>query len=175
MFNRIPLNFAFIIITIIPESITFRNIPSILLFRASTNDNTSQIIFALSAIDLEYSSSRNSFLAVQRQQDSFDDQIIAETNTEIDNINKQIVDLHDAMSMVHGMVQEQGKELDKAEVNVTGAQESVKAAVDDIEIADDLNTKRRWKLCIIGVIVFIILVGLIVLILFLTGVIKKSN
>jgi len=77
------------------------------------------------------------------------------------------------MAIVHTMVGDQGKVLEQAEQNVDVAADSVVAAVEDIEITDDLQRSRRCKIAVLICICLSVLIAIVIALLVLHFVEKK--
>ena len=82
--------------------------------------------------------------------DNVEKRIIKERNNEIKNLEKDLIDLHDSMTILSTMLNEQGEELNIAEINVENTVITTNEAVIILENIPDKQTTLVKNLKIVG-------------------------
>jgi t-SNARE complex subunit (syntaxin) len=101
--------------------------------------------------------------------------ILLERNREFRELASDLTQLNEVMRDVHGLISEQGVELENAHSNVQSAAVQTNTAVHELSKASKYQSKARKKLVAISVCVILLIVGIILIVLWRTGVLTKSS
>ncbi|CAG7731670.1 unnamed protein product [Allacma fusca] len=96
----------------------------------------------------------------------FDLEMAVETASRVQQIESDIVDIHEIMTQLGSMVHEQGEAVDTIEENVDNANVAVEAGTQELHRAAKLQTSRRKCILATAVVGTVLLVIIIVVIFF---------
>jgi len=104
--------------------------------------------------------SRDPLLTQELSGAELENAFITEVNTELEGIAEDAKTLKELQERAGQIVQQDGEKLVRIEQNVDKADENVKAAVDDIEVASGYACGGRKMIVIIVVVVLVILLAI---------------
>jgi len=110
---------------------------------------------------------RNKFLQTQTEME-INNSLIDERNKGIQEIEKQVVQVHEIFTDLAKLVDEQGEMIDSIESNVENSVEHVKHGVQEISKASDYQKSYRGKLCFLVLLILFIVGAAVITIYLLT-------
>lgn len=104
----------------------------------------------------------------QMEQDDidFNEQIVAERNREIREIETAVVEVGQIFQDLAAMVNEQGVMVDNIESNISSSVEATTTGVIQLEGAEEYQIKARKRCIVISIIVFVIILILVLVLLY---------
>lgn len=110
---------------------------------------------------------------MEQEENEFHEQIAAERNREIREIEQAVVETAQIFQDLAAMVNEQGVMVDNIEANISSSVEATTTGVVQLEGAEEYQIKARKRCICISVIVVVIIAVVVVVILFALKVIGK--
>jgi SNARE domain len=112
-------------------------------------------------------------IMAQLQQVDLTEALMAEREQGIDEVAQEVVAVNEVMRDLAGLVNEQGKQLEDLETNVTSAQKSTETGVGHLQQA--AKYAGRYRKCLLGLVLLLILIAAGLTAYFLITNNKKSS